>query len=129
MNPKFEPADIHNSEHYTWGDVCEGWHLLKRDDVSVIQERVLPGKSETTHFHKLSRQFFFVLEGDATVVTDSQNVVLTKHQGVEIPPGVPHQFRNGSSSDVSFLVISVPKSHGDRYELKVDHEDQGTEDK
>ncbi|MBM2839970.1 MAG: Cupin 2, conserved barrel domain protein, partial [Bacteroidetes bacterium] len=42
-------------------------------------------------------------------------VLLEQHQGVEIPPGVPHQFRNESSSDVSFLVISVPRSHGDRY--------------
>jgi len=115
MNPEVKPVNIHNSEHYTWGEGCDGWHLLKRDDVSVIQERVPPGKSEKTHFHKFSRQFFFILEGRATIATDSQKILLEKHQGVEVPPGVPHQFRNESSLDVSFLVISVPRSHGDRY--------------
>ena len=23
---------INNAEHYTWGEGCDGWHLLKRDD-------------------------------------------------------------------------------------------------
>ena len=31
-----------NSEHYAWGGVCDGWHLLKSPVLSVIQERVPP---------------------------------------------------------------------------------------
>ena len=117
MTPERKPVNIHAAEHYTWSEACDGWHLLKRDDMSVIQERVPPGKAEIIHFHKLSRQFFFVLEGEATIAIDSDKILLKKHQGVEIPPGVPHQFRNESTSDVSFLVISVPRSHGDRYDV------------
>lgn len=109
-----------SAEHYMWGEGCDGWHLLKRDDISVIQERIPPGKSEKMHVHKVSRQFFFILEGEATIVTDSNKIALTKHQGVEIPPGVLHQFRNESSTEVSFLVISAPKSHGDRYDTVVE---------
>jgi hypothetical protein len=30
-----------NAYHYLWDEICDGWHLLKRDDMSVIQERVL----------------------------------------------------------------------------------------
>jgi len=105
-----------SSGHYAWGDGCDGWHLLKRNDMNVIQERVPPGKSETVHFHKLSRQFFFILEGEATIAVEKEKIVLTKHQGIEIPPATPHRFCNESSADVSFLVISVPKSHGDRYD-------------
>ena len=33
---------IENAEHYIWGEINDGWHLLKRDDMSVIQERVPP---------------------------------------------------------------------------------------
>ena len=47
---------------------------------------------------------------------DGEQVVLRKHQGIEIPPGVLHQLRNESSEDLSFLVFSVPKSHKDRVE-------------
>jgi mannose-6-phosphate isomerase-like protein (cupin superfamily) len=109
-------ASIKNVEHYLWGDGCDGWQLLNRDDMSVIQERMPPGTSERMHFHKLSRQFFFVLDGRATMDVDGKPIVLGKHQGIEIPPGVSHQLRNESSEDVSFLVFSVPKSHKDRYE-------------
>ena len=35
-------VSIDNAEHYVWGDVCDGWRLLQREDMSVIQERVPP---------------------------------------------------------------------------------------
>ena len=35
-------------------------------------------------------------------------------QGLRIPPGTAHRFRNKSSKPVRFLVISQPPSHGDR---------------
>ncbi|GAA6616125.1 hypothetical protein [Scytonema sp. NUACC26] len=43
--------------------------------------------------------------------------ILRAKQGIEVPPKVAHQFRNESSSDVRFLVVSVPKAHGDRIEI------------
>jgi mannose-6-phosphate isomerase-like protein (cupin superfamily) len=107
-------VDRSNAEHYLWGMNCDGWHLLKRDDVSVITERVLPGASEQRHFHVYSRQFFYILTGEAVIEVDGEIHILQAQQGIEIPPGVVHQFRNESNSDVNFLAISVPKSHGDR---------------
>src|SRR5690349_7400948 len=103
-----------NAEHYTWGEDCDGWHLLKRDDLSVIQERVPPGRFEVKHLHNKSRQFFYILSGEATMVIGNQSVHLRATESIEIPPGAVHQFRNDSHEDVVFLVISSPKSHGDR---------------
>ena len=56
-----------NAEHYVWGEVCEGWHLVKREEISVIQERVPPGRAEVKHLHSRARQFFFILEGRAAI--------------------------------------------------------------
>jgi mannose-6-phosphate isomerase-like protein (cupin superfamily) len=103
-----------NAQNYIWGDNCDGWHLLKRDDLSIITERVPPGESEQPHFHLHSRQFFYILTGEAVIEVDGNKQILQAQQGIEIPPGVVHQFRNESNSDVTFLVISMPKSHGDR---------------
>ena len=55
------------AEKYLWGEGCYGWHLLKLDAVSVILEEVPPGGSEVRHYHERSRQFFFVLEGQAII--------------------------------------------------------------
>lgn len=114
------PTSVGNAEHYRWADSCDGWHLLKRDDLSVIQERVPAGKYEQMHFHGNSRQFFYVLKGTATLVIEENMVKLEEHEGMEVPPKAPHQLRNDSSEDLEFLVISAPKSHGDRINLPED---------
>jgi mannose-6-phosphate isomerase-like protein (cupin superfamily) len=105
---------IQNAEHYIWGEVSEGWHLLKRDDMSIIQERVPAGGSEVMHHHNVSRQFFYILEGQGTMAFEDRAVVLEKGQGLEIAPQVKHQFQNRSNADVHFLVISMPATRGDR---------------
>jgi mannose-6-phosphate isomerase-like protein (cupin superfamily) len=101
-------------EHYVWGADCDGWRLLNRDDFSVIQERVPPGGTEARHYHNESRQFFFVLQGEATIEVDGDDVVLTDRRGIEIPPKTPHRFYNASDEDVVFLVTSVPSTLCDR---------------
>jgi mannose-6-phosphate isomerase-like protein (cupin superfamily) len=105
-----------SAEHYTWGNACDGWHLLQRGDLSVIQERVPPGAAESIHHHARARQFFFVLKGEGAMLMDGTEFVLPAGSGLEVPPGVPHQFCNRSGEDVAFLVISAPPSHGDRIE-------------
>jgi len=108
---------IENAEHYVWGEVSEGWHLLKRDEMSIIQERVPAGGVEVMHYHNVARQFFYILEGQGTMVFEDQVVVLEKGQGIEIAPHVKHQFKNQSNVDVHFLVTSVPTTRGDRFNV------------
>jgi mannose-6-phosphate isomerase-like protein (cupin superfamily) len=105
---------IENAEHYVWGEISDGWHLLKHDGMSVIQERVPAGVAEVMHYHNISRQFFYILEGEAKMAFEDHEVILGKGQGLEIPPQVKHQFINQSNADVHFLVISVPSTRGDR---------------
>ena len=105
---------VENAEHYIWGGICDGWHLLKRDDMSVIQERVPAGGADVMHHHEKARQFFYVLEGEGSMVFEDQEVILQKGQGLEIPPMAGHQFKNSSQTDVHFLVISVPSTRVDR---------------
>lgn len=106
-----------NAEHYIWGENCDGWHLLKREEMSVIQERVPAGAAEVMHYHEQARQFFYILEGQGTMVFKDHEIVLEKGNGIEMAPMVKHQFRNNSQADVHFLVISVPPTRGDRINL------------
>jgi mannose-6-phosphate isomerase-like protein (cupin superfamily) len=110
-------SDRSNSEHYVWGDVCDGWHFLKQSDLSVIQERVPPGKGEVNHFHNAARQFFYVLSGEATLEFKNHSVTFGAGQGVHVEPGLEHRFVNHSPNDVVFLVISSPSTAGDRVNI------------
>ena len=107
-------VDVTSAERYQWGSASEGWHLLNWPELSVIQERVPPGDCERRHLHSKARQFFYVLEGQAVLEVGGARVEVRAGQGLEVPPGMAHQFMNESQSAVTFLVVSCPHSHGDR---------------
>lgn len=109
--------DTSTAEHYTWGDVCDGWHLLKSADLSVIQEHVPAGAREIKHFHTKAQQFFYVLSGAASLEFEGHTQQLCAGQGIHIPAGVPHRFANHSQAGVDFLVVSSPSTAGDRTNL------------
>ena len=117
-------TSIQNAEHYTWGDNCDGWFLLKHPSVHLIQERMPPGAREKTHLHNRSRQFFLVLRGELTMILGRESVVVRAGEGLDVEPEVPHQARNTSRNDVEFIVMSCPPSHDDRTNLDQDRASQ-----
>lgn len=100
--------------HYSWGAGCDGWHLLASPGLSVIQERMPPGATETRHLHTHAHQFFFVLGGVLTIELDGVSIALSVGDGVHVPAGFAHQVLNSGTEDASFIVVSQPPSHGDR---------------
>lgn len=113
------PTDRGNAEHYVWGGVNDGWYMVQRPDMAVILERIVPGSGEVRHYHSKSRQFFYVLSGDFTMEAGGQTHLLHPGQGIEIPPGVPHQAQNHGTTPVEILVSSTPPSHGDRTDAPI----------
>lgn len=118
MADKQTPAviDQGNAEHYVWGEVNDGWHLLKHPGLSIIRERMVPGGAEVPHRHAKARQFFQVLAGELSIRTETAVLTIKAGQGSEIAPGLLHQAINGTNEPVEFLVVSMPPSHGDRIE-------------
>jgi len=103
-----------NAEHYRWGVDCDGWHLVKDKQLSVIEEFMPPGAAEIRHHHERSQQFFYILTGEVLMEINGENMLIPAGSGIRILPGTRHQIRNPSSSPVRFLVVSQPPSHGDR---------------
>jgi mannose-6-phosphate isomerase-like protein (cupin superfamily) len=106
-----------NAEHYTWGNNCDGWPLLRSDSLSVIQERMPPGTSEQLHYHERAQQVFYILSGTATFEVEGETVIVEHNQSLHIPVGKKHRIFNKTDADLHFLVVSEPKSQGDRIEL------------
>jgi mannose-6-phosphate isomerase-like protein (cupin superfamily) len=115
MNPPLlAPISIGTAPHYVWGTTCDGWHLVRSPDLSVIQERMPPGTTEVRHQHRRARQFFFVLRGQLTIECGGIPHVLGPSLGLEVPPLTAHRVFNASSEPTEFLVVSQPPGHGDR---------------
>lgn len=108
---------IENTEHYKWGNDCDGWHLLKTDSLSVIQEKMPLGTSEQLHFHSRSQQLFYILSGVATFEIDKQSYTVNSGESIHIPAETVHCIANNGVVELEFLVISEPKAHGDRTEI------------
>lgn len=102
------------AEHYKWGVNSDGWHLLKSDRLSIIEECVPPGEREQRHFHEKAQQFFYILSGTAHIEIDGVVHEVNARSGIHVPAKAPHQLVNHGEESLRFLVISEPKSHGDR---------------
>ena len=103
-----------NSETYTWGENCQGWHLVKNDALGVIQEIIPPDKGEVLHKHNKTQQFFFILEGSAVFTVEGEDIEVSQGEGIHITAGKRHKIVNRSYSDMEMLVISQPHAHLDR---------------
>lgn len=109
--------DINTSEHYKWGENCDGWHLVKWDTLSIIQEKMPARTYESAHYHEHAQQFFYILKGTARFEIDGESYELSEGQGIHIFPKQKHRILNNTDLSLEFTVTSQPKSHGDRIEL------------
>ena len=105
-----------NAEHYRWGNDCDAWYLVNDEQLSVIEEFMPPGSAEIRHHHEKAQQFFYILSGEVMLEVEGQTTLLPAGTGIRVLPQKHHQIRNPSSSPVRFLVISHPRSHGDRFD-------------
>lgn len=118
MTTHYNKVSITNAEHYTWGGNCDGWFFLSSDTLSVIRERMPPHTREQSHYHRNAQQFFYVLSGEAVFEVGDDIVRVGAGEGLHIQKGTQHRIRNDSDDDLNFIVISEPKSHGDRVNIE-----------
>lgn len=108
------PVSRENAEHYRWGVDCDAWYLVNDEQLSVIEEFMPPGAAEIRHHHSKAQQFFYIVSGEVLMEVEGETVLLGAGSGIRVLPGKRHQIRNPSSVPVRFLVVSHPRSHGDR---------------
>ena len=103
-----------NSEHYYWGEKCSGWHLVKSDNLCIIEELMPPNTKEQKHYHNFPEQFFQILSGTATFEINEQIIDIEKRSGIHILPKIKHSIRNDKPENLEFIVISHPTTREDR---------------
>jgi len=102
---------------YTWQGTCTAWPLVDTAHTSIKHEHMPAGSAEVPHIHEKTHQVFFVLSGQLVLDIDGQDITLSHHDAVEIPPRTPHQAKTTHDADATFLVISTPSDPTDRTDL------------
>ncbi len=109
--------DRNNSEHYYWQNNCQGWRLVDKQDLSVIEEEMPPHTSEVFHFHKYAQQLFFINSGIAEFELDNKKYKVATGQSFYIEPNLKHRISNNTNEILKFIVISHPSTKNDRFEV------------
>ena len=84
------------------------WTLCGDSNINVKLEKIPPGGGSDTHFHQLSTQFFFVLEGRVHMTVGDESCELEPHEGVLAEPRLPHLILNRGEETLAFLLVSRP---------------------
>ncbi len=70
---------------------------------------VIPrGKSSAPHYHKISQETYYVLEGEGVMTVDGEQHTLHPGQSIVIEPEEVHQIANHGVYDLVFLAVCVP---------------------
>lgn len=75
---------------------------------SLARIVIPPGKSSVPHFHKVSQETYFILEGNGLIQVDGKEFSLTPGQACFIEPEEIHQIKNQGEEDLVFLAVCVP---------------------
>ena len=107
-------SKYHTLNHYKWGADCDGWDLVEEESLSVKQERMPAGTSETLHYHEQAQQFFYILKGTAQFEIEQTFSNVHAGEGIHIKAGVKHRIVNNSDEALEFILCSQPHTAGDR---------------
>ncbi len=84
---------------------------LASEQVGVTIARCEPGWRSQPHDHRENEheEIYVLIEGEATVVIDDEEVAMESGDVVWIPPEATRQIRNGSAES-AFVLVSAPVS-------------------
>lgn len=81
---------------------------------SLAEARVPAGTATQRHYHKLSEEFYFILEGNGRIELDGEIREVAAGDAILIPAGVWHTI--SASTSLRFLCCCAPPyAHEDTY--------------
>ena len=75
---------------------------------SLAEAGLAPGQATQRHYHRVSEEFYFLVEGEASMEIDGERATVRAGDAVLIPPGAWHQIRATDAGPVRLLVTCSP---------------------
>ena len=84
------------------------------ENQSLAEAQVPAGRATQRHYHRLSEEFYFILEGTGEMEIDGATQQVGPGDAILIPPGAWHTIQ--ATSDLRFLCCCAPPyAHEDTY--------------
>lgn len=81
---------------------------------SLAEASLPPGAATERHYHKLSEEFYFILEGTGLMEVDGEEREVAPGDAILIPPGAWHQIAAKSALRL-LCCCAPPYAHEDTY--------------
>ncbi len=108
---------MYEEDHRPWGyfRVLEdaSRHKVKRIIVN-------PGQRLSLQKHNRRREHWFILEGEATVTLNEEDIRLSSGQAIDIPEGALHRVKNTGSEPLVFVEVQTGDYFGEDDIIRVD---------
>jgi mannose-6-phosphate isomerase-like protein (cupin superfamily) len=75
---------------------------------SLARIIIPPGKSSTSHYHKVSEETYYFLEGEGQMRVNEKDFTLIPGQTCYLSAGDIHQIENRGDMDLEFLAVCTP---------------------
>lgn len=110
---------LQNQTPFTTKDGSSIRSLLDRTNApvqnqSLAEARLPAARSTQRHYHKVSEEFYYLLEGTALMEIDGESREVNPGDAILIPPGAWHQIT--ATTDLLILCCCAPPyDHADTY--------------
>jgi mannose-6-phosphate isomerase-like protein (cupin superfamily) len=96
-----DPAEIH-----PWAETCGQIRcLIEEKDGAAGEVHYVEIQDAKLHYHQRTDEFYYVIDGEGTLVVDDEEIELHKGVVVYIPRGVKHKAKGR----LTVLTLCVPR--------------------
>jgi mannose-6-phosphate isomerase-like protein (cupin superfamily) len=103
-------SDFYQEDPRPWGYFVI---LSDQPDHKVKRIAVYPGHRLSLQRHKQRTEHWFIVDGEAIVTRDDENVELSGGQAIDIPQGAWHRIKNPGKRDLVLIEIQTGKYFGE----------------
>jgi mannose-6-phosphate isomerase-like protein (cupin superfamily) len=75
---------------------------------TLAEARLGPGMSTTPHYHRLTEEIYYILEGQGLMRVGDEDRQVGPGDAIAIPPGAMHQITNTGTLLLKFLCCCAP---------------------
>ena len=74
---------------------------------SLAEARLPIGGATTPHFHELTEEIYYILQGNAEMTIDDEKRDVGPGDAIAIPPGAVHTILNSGQQELRFLCCCI----------------------
>jgi mannose-6-phosphate isomerase-like protein (cupin superfamily) len=75
---------------------------------SLAEARLPPGVTTSLHYHKLTEEIYYILEGRGRMLIGDEESDVKPGDAIAIPPGAAHTITNTGTATLKFLCCCAP---------------------